>query len=437
MEYPDVDTLRALSTDELRHRQEVRLGACVATAWRTPFYIRRWGDAGIGVGDIRGLDDLHALPIIEKADIMAALDRRPPFGDLNTLVDGPIPPRVLHTTSGTTGTPQPVIWGAWSREVQNVLLARLYRWLGVGADDVVHSVYGHGLINGGHYMREAVVRYLDALFVSAGTGAETPSAKQVHLMKDFGATVLIGFGDYLRKLADVAHDEGLMPGRDLRVRALIGHLTEDRGALEAAWGGALAYDWYGVADTGIIGGEGPERDGLHVWEDAHYVEILDVDSHEAVPDGSLGDMVITCLFKHDLGPLIRFNTHDVTAVRLGANDSGLPFRRIEGFRGRSDNMVKLRGINVYPTAIAAMLEGRPGLTGEYYCRRERGADGSEMLTVVAEHDGSRPLTSADLTEALSGLLGVRVNATLVPPGSTAEMTGLLTRQKPIRLIDAR
>jgi phenylacetate-CoA ligase len=444
-EYPAGEAFLAryagMSRDELRSLQEQRFTRVVRTAWRTPFYQRLWGAAGAREGDVTTLEDLSRLPLVDKDALMADVAEHPPFGSLARRDDGLVKPQVLQTTSGTTGPAQPVLWGAWGREVQNILLARAYRWLDIGQNDVVHSVYGHGTVNGGHYVREALARYTDALVLSAGTGIETRSERQVALMAQFRVTVLAGFADYLRRLAEVARQSGLEPGRDLPVRRIIGHLPAgSRDKLEQDWPGALAYDWYGVADTGILAAEGPERDGQWVWEDANVVELLDPDTHRPAGEGEQGNLVVTSLGKSDLAPLIRFDTHDITAFVTGTTEVALPFCRIAGLLGRSDQMVKLRGINVYPTAVAGLIKGVAGGTGEYYCRLERRADGAEHLVVVVESsqagEAAGPL-AAELGGSLSTALGVKVAVELVPPGATAEITGLLTRQKPLRLVDAR
>lgn len=198
------------------------------------------------------------------------------------------------------------------------------------------------------------------------------------------------------------------------------------------------YDWYGVGDTGIIAGEGPDQSGMYVLEDAHYLEIVDPDSGEPVEAGEPGNMICTCLFKDDVFPIIRFNTHDVTEEISGESPLGLPFRRILGFRGRSDNMVKLRGINVYPTAIGGVLAAeRPEFTGEYVCEVER-VDGREEMIVRAEVRGDQGEPLRQTYEALlRARLGVEVKVALHAPGSLAELTGIEKRQKPIRLIDRR
>jgi len=428
----------ALSRDELRARQEADFRKLVARGWEIPFYRRLWGAHGIEPGDIRGLDDLPRLPCYDKSDLMASIAAHPPLGDFAGLARPGDEPAILHTTSGTTGKPQVLLFGPWGREVGNLLVARMARWQGLEPRDIVHSVYGHGMINGGHYIREAYTHFTDCLFLSAGTGIETRSATQVQLMADFGATVLVGFVDYIRKLAQVAREAGLEPGRDIPVRMIIGHLgTEDRTATEAAWGGAKAYDWYGVGDTGCIAGEGPDRDGLYVWEDAQLVEICDVETGQPVPRGEKGDMVVTCLYKTDLAPVIRFNTHDVSAFRTDRNATGLVFDRIAGFLGRSDNMVKLKGINIFPHAIGAILEKRAELTGEYVCRLARGPDGADRLTVVIEHRSGSDGDSAPLAALLRNRLGVDVVVELVPPGGTAAFTQIDLRQKPLRLLDER
>jgi phenylacetate-CoA ligase len=421
-----------MSRDELHALQNDRFRKLMARGWEIPFYQRLWGTKGIEPGDIRGLDDIGKLPVYDKSDLMASVNDHPPYGDFDGRGTDPV---VFHTTSGTTGRPQPLMFGPKGREITNLLVGRMYRWMGLRPEDVVQSVYGHGMINGGHYIREAVAHFTNSLFLSAGTGIETRSVNQVNLMADFGVSVMVGFVDYIRRLAEVAEAEGLFDR--IRLRMIIGHLgTEDRASTEAAWHGAKAYDWYGVGDTGSIAGEGPERDGLYVWEDAQYLELLDVDTAAPVALGETGDMVVTCLFKDDIAPCIRFNTHDITHELTGKNATGMVFRRIAGFKGRSDNMVKLRGINLFPHAIAALIENRADLTGEYVCRLVRNAATQrDDMTVLIESRGETD--AAQLVALLRRGLGVEVAIELCGPGETASFTQIDVRQKPIRLIDER
>jgi len=434
-----LDFAKTISRDELFAHQDKLFRRMLKRAWKIPFYQKLWGEQGIEAGDIQGLADIGKLPVFDKSDIMASIERQSPFGDfsgLNSYAPHEQPPVKFHTTSGTTGKPQVLIFGPKTREVQNLLLARLYTLQGIGRGDVVHSVYGHGPINGGHYIREAVTHWTQAMFVSAGTGVETRSVKQVQMMADFQATALVGFADYIKKLARVAKEAGLEPGVDIPVRTISGHMgREDKKSVSDMWGGAECYDWYGVGDTGAIAGEGPDQDGLYVMEDAHYLEINDIETGTAVKDGESGDMVCTCLFKDDVYPIIRFNTHDVSAVRKGKSSLGLNLRRIEGFLGRSDNMVKLRGINLFPQAMGPILEKVDGFAGEFYCQVDRDGAGRDDMTVVAEsREGD---ISGDLEKVLQTALGIKLNVRCVKPGDTAVTTQVEVRQKPIRLVDTR
>ncbi|MCJ8157377.1 phenylacetate--CoA ligase family protein [Sphingomonas sp. LaA6.9] len=437
-DYPvgDAFTARytAMSRDELQALQNERFLKLMKRGWEIPFYQRLWGAKGLEAGDIRGLEDIVKLPVYDKSDLMASIADHPPYGDFGGLGGPDRAPTIFHTTSGTTGRPQALLFGPKGREITNLLVGRMYRWQGVSPSDVVQSVYGHGMINGGHYIREAVTHFTNSIFLSAGTGIETRSINQVGLMADFSVSVLVGFIDYIRKLAEVAEAEGLLD--KINIKMICGHLgTEDRAGVEKAWGGAKAYDWYGVGDTGSIAGEGPERDGLYVWEDAQYLELLDVDTGTAVGSGETGDMVVTCLFKDDIAPCIRFNTHDITHELTGANQTGMVFKRIAGFKGRSDNMVKLRGINVFPHAIGALIENRADLTGEYVCHLSRDAAGRDDMRVTLESRGGTD--EAQLAALLRQGLGVEVSVSLVGVGETAAATQIDVRQKPIRLIDER
>lgn len=431
-----------MSRDELFAHQDKLFRRMLVRAWQTPFYQRLWGAQGIEPGDINGLADIQKLPIYDKSDIMDSIDFAPPFGDFagfESYSKEERPPVKFHTTSGTTGKPQVLIFGPKSREVQNLLLGRLYTLQGIGNGDIVHSVYGHGPINGGHYVREAVTHWTQAIFVSAGTGVETRSVKQVQMMADFGATAIVGFADYIKKLAKVAREAGLEPGIDIPVRVISGHMgREDKSSISDMWGGATCFDWYGVGDTGAIAGEGPDQDGLYVMEDAQYLEICDIETGVPVKDGQTGDMVCTCLFKDDIYPIIRFNTHDVSAVRDGKSSLGLNYRRIEGFLGRSDNMVKLRGINIFPQAIGPLMEEIDSFGGEFYCQVDRDHAGRDEMTVVAECKSPEMAKLTPKFEALlKEKLGLGMSVKLVPMGTTCETTQVDVRQKPIRLVDTR
>ena len=425
---------RGLSRDELFARQDQLFRRCLKRAWQTGFYQRLWGGRGIEPGDIHGLEDISKLPVFDKTDLLESIHANPPLGDFGgfEVSDESRGPVILHTTSGTTGTPQVLLFGAKSREVQNLLLGRIFSMQGVGTGDVVHSVYGHGLINGGHYIREAFLHWTNALFLSAGTGIETPSVRQVEVMRDFKVTVLVGFADYLKRLADVAAEQGIK--EDIQVRLISGQMgREDKAQISELWGGAECFDWYGVGDTGVVAAEAADHDGLYVMEDAHYLEILDAENTTSVATGDAGDLVCTCLFKDDVYPIIRFNTHDVSEELTGASSLGFGLRRIAGFLGRSDNMVKVKGINLFPQALGPLLDEVPEFLGEYICRVTKSGDFLLELEVSSRSDELAMRIGA----LLKAKLGIALDVRFALKGETAALTGVEHRQKPIRLIDER
>lgn len=431
-----------MSRDELRTLQNERFLSVLKFAWKVPFYQRLWGAAGITQADIRSLDDIYKVPTYSKSDLMASVEQFPPIGDFHGIdahPDGARPQIVIQTTSGTTGKPQPLLFGPKSREVQNLLLARTYLLHGMRQEDVVHSVYGFGMVNGGHYVRESIVHWVGAQVLSAGTGAETRSAQQVALMRDFNATVLVGFGDFVMRLSEVARESGIEPGRDIRLRMISGFFGPDgHESISEAWGGCKVYDTYGVGDTGIIAVEVPDQSYRFIMEDAQYVDIVDPESGAPVDVGTRGNIVCTCLFKDDIFPIIRFNTQDMTEEIAGTSPTELPFRRIFGFAGRSDNMVKLRGINVYPTAIGAILSaGSSDFAGEYICELDRVGGREEMIVIAEIRAEPSEALRQQYEQLLRTRVGVAVKVAFARPGELSPQTGVETRQKPIRLLDRR
>ncbi|WP_446831988.1 phenylacetate--CoA ligase family protein [Candidatus Foliamicus sp.] len=424
-----------MSRDELRAIQEGRFRRCLEQAWATPFYRRLWSESGLEPGDVRSLEDLPKLPIFSKADLMKSVERHPPFGDYHRQREGDpeAPPAglVMQTTSGTTGAPQPIFFGPRSRELQALMVARAWLLQGLRSSDVMHSSYAHGMVNAGHFVREAALHYTRTVLLSAGAGNETPSLTQTANMARFKATVLVGFADYLRKLADTARRSGLEPGRDICIRMISTHLgMTPREDLGEAWACDTVYDWYGVGDTGLIAAEGPDLDGMHVMEDAHFVEIVEPSSQLAASEGEPGDVVCTCLYKDDAYPIIRFNTRDLSAWLPGENALGLPFARIAGFLGRSDSMVKYKGINFYPEAAASVLRESDAYAGDYICI----LDGEEFVIEVEVQSPQQPGLGERLQALIRQRLGVRVPVRLCAPGSLAALTGSESRQKPRRLI---
>ena len=240
-------------------------------------------------------------------------------------------------------------------------------------------------------------------------------------------------------MEQVANEMGVEPGKDIPIRIISGHFgLEDRNEISNLWGGAECFDWYGVGDTGIICSEGPDHEGMYIWEDAHYVELLDIDTNKSVDEGKQGNVVNTVLFKDDLYPMIRFNTHDISAFCDGTNSIKLPFRKLKKIFGRSDNMIKLKGINIFPNGIGKVISEREETNGEFFCKAIRDYSGRDQLIVMIEINSTK---SDNLEETLKSLIkskiGIEVIVELYKPGELSELTEVEKRQKPIRLKDTR
>src|ERR1039458_9031684 len=268
------------SRDELRALQEIRFVKQIERAWQIPFYERRWKAAGIGKGDIRGLDDLAHIPPFSVHDLRDSIARDPPWGDymgIDFARDEPLP-LVLQTSGGTTGLPRPMIFSPRDREVINIITGRRLYMQGVRPFDLVQVVLGLGLTNGGVAAREGIWKYTGAVPVMTGTGAQTPTKRQIEIMKAWKTNFLVGFPAYLRHMGLVARDEMKIDPRELHLKGLIVHLgVDDRSSLEELWG-APVLDTYGTNECGSLASECMHKTGMHVFEDAFILEVNDADT---------------------------------------------------------------------------------------------------------------------------------------------------------------
>jgi len=434
------DTTYLLPPHALRALQERRFLAQVARGWQIPFYRRHWRAAGLEPGDIRGLADLGKLPPFSVHDLRDSLARDPLWPDyigIDPASDEPMP-LVMQTSGGTTGLPRPMIFSPRDREVMNIITGRRLFMQGVRPFDLVQVALSLGLANGGMLAREGIWKYTGAVPVMTGAGAQTPTRRQVELLRAWKVTHIAGFPAYLRHMGMVARDEMGIDPRSLSVRGLIVHLgTDDRSALEDLWG-ADAYDTYGSNECGSMAAECAHKTGMHVFEDAFVMEILDAGTGAEAAPGEKGVVHLTTLFKH-LAPMIRFNTNDVSAFCTDGCACGGTHRRIAAIYGRADNMVKLRGTNVFPEAIGALVARQPGATGEYVCilHREEGRDAMTVQVEAADDDVDRAALAASLSARLREALGVGLGVEIVARGATDVLTGLSATSKIRRLIDRR
>ena len=435
-------TVYRMPRDALRELQERRFVAQVARAWEIPFFRRRWREAGLVERDLRGIADLPKIPVYTVSDVRDSLERHPPFGDFMGVspADGRTMPLVIQTSGGTTGMPRPMLYAPQDREVMAILGARRLVMHGVRPGDLVQVTRALGLPNGGFHLREALWKYTGAVPVMTGTGKNTPTRRQIEIIQAWGTSVLIGFPAYLRHMAMVARDEMNIDPRSLGIRSLDSSLgPEDRASIEDLWG-APVYDFYGAHESGMIAAECVFQDGMHLQEDAFIVEILDVETGLPVPDGTAGNVCVTTLYKHS-APLIRYNIADVSSIRTGTCACGGTSLRLSAIAGRSDSMVKLRGVNVFPEAVGALVVEDRRTNGEFLCVVEReGKAGRDAMRVRVESavgpgdcDGLR----RDLETRLSEALGVGILVEVVAEGALEPDTRVTQDTKPRRLLDRR
>lgn len=435
-------TVYAASRDELVELQNRRLRQQIRRASDIPFYQRLWANHGVDPNAVRTVEDLRLLPTFSVDEIRDSLEQYPPFGDFMGVDprDGTRMPLVIQTSGGTTGLPRPMIYTPRDREVMAILGARRLALHGVRPGDLVQVTRALGLPNGGFHVREALWKYCGAIPVMTGTGNITPTRRQVEILQAWGVSALIGFPAYLRHMALVARDEMGIDPRSLGVRTMDSSLgNEPRETIESLWGAPI-FDHYGAHEAGMLAAECSYQTGPHIQEDAFVIEILDEGTGTPVPEGADGAICVTTLFKFS-APLIRYNIRDLSAIVPGTCPCLSGFRRLRGIHGRSDNMVKLRGVNVFPEAIGRLIAEDPETNGEFLCFVERtGRSGRDEMTVSVERV-AQDVNASDLQHRLERrlheVLSVRVMVKVVAAGELASLTRLKEVNKPKRLIDRR
>jgi phenylacetate-CoA ligase len=410
--------------------------------WEIPFFQRHWGQAGMQHGDIRGLDDLQKVPPYDVSHIRDSIARNPPFGDFMGISpeDGKRMPLVLQTSGGTTGLPRPMLYAPQDRETMAILGGRRFAMHGIRPGDMVLITYSLGLGNGGMAPREALWFYTGAVPVPAGSGAATPTRRKIELIQAWGIKVILGFPAYLRHMALVARDEMGIDPKTLGIRLLGTHLgMEKRELIEDLWG-APAFDMYGTHESGMLAAECEHQRGMHVMEDAFILEMADPVSGKILPDGERGTVYITTLYKWS-APQIRFNVNDISAWQEGECTCGNTSRRLQRIFGRNDNMVKLRGMNVFPEAIGAALLEDDRSNGEFFCFVDHvGEAHTDHMNIWVETVGpgvDKDALKSDFERRLKEVLGVRVEVTAVEKGQLDSFTGTSSTSKVKRLADRR
>jgi len=418
--------------DELRALQLARLQQIVGRSYQNvPLFRQRMEERNLTPADIRTLDDLARLPFTVKADLRDNY----PFG----LFASPMGEVVrLHASSGTTGKPIVVAYTQEDINTWTSVVGRAMAGCGLHRGDVIQVSYGYGLFTGGlgaHYGAEGI----GATVVPTSGGQ---ADRQIMLMKDFGVTAICCTPSYFIHLIERAAEMGI-DMKDLPVRAGVfgaePWTDEMRRHIEQA-GGIEAFDIYGLSE--IIGpGVGCEcrrHAGLHIFEEHFYPEIIDPETGEVLPEGSEGELVLTTLSKQAM-PMIRYRTRDITCLLPGSCSCGRTLRRIARIGRRSDDMLILRGVNVFPSQVETALLQVEGALPHYQIvlTRAQGLDQMEVQVEVTPHMfndrmGALQAVHARLQAALDRVLGIRVRVSLVEAHSIQRSEG-----KAKRVIDRR
>jgi phenylacetate-CoA ligase len=407
-----------LTRAELDELQLARLRDSLRRAAGVPHYARAFRDAGVSPEDVSSLADLGRFPFTTKADLRANY----PFGMFAV-------PREqvarVHASSGTTGKPTVVGYTAEDVDTWAELMARSIRAAGGRPGDLVHVAYGYGLFTGGlgaHYGAER----LGCTVVPVSGGM---TERQVQLIADFGPRIIMVTPSYFLALLDEMEAQGLDPRASSLEIGIFGAepwTDEMRHTVEAR-SGIRAVDIYGLSEVmgpGVSQEAEETQDGLHVWEDHFLPEVVDPVTLEPVADGEEGELVLTSLTKQAM-PVVRYRTRDLT--RLLPGTAYPAFRRMARVTGRTDDLMIVRGVNVFPSQVEEQVLAVEGLSPHYLCVLTR-PDHLDELTVQVEATGSpTPALGDALAVRIKNRIGVTARVEVLPPGSLERSLGKAKR----------
>ena len=423
----EVETLARPALEALQFK---RLQATVRrVARQVPFYQQQFAERGLKPAQLRSLEDVRRLPFTTGADLRTTYPKGLVALPANRLAR-------LHTSSGTTGKPKALFFSR--RDVDNAaeLIARCLVMTGVTPDDILQNMMTYGLFTGAlvmHYGAEKV----GCLVIPAGPGN---TEKQLLLMQDFRSTALHLTPSYALYLASYLEGKGLDPRRDLAIRkAFIGaepYTEETRRKIERSLS-VDVYNSYGLSEMNGpgIAFECEQQHGMHLWEDNYILEIVDPQTGAPRPDGQQGELVLTTLCREAM-PLLRYRTRDITSVIPGPCACGRTHRRLARITGRADDMLIVRGVNVYPQQIEHVLMAIPQVGRNYLILLE----GRDDMTVQAELAHGESGMSEEQRAGLEGEIAARLRSEiltrpkvkLLPPASLPVSEG-----KAKRVIDRR
>jgi len=419
---PDIE---AMPLDELKELQLRRLQKTVRRAYDTnEAYHRLFKEAGVAPGDIRSLDDLARLPFLTKDDLRHYY----PFGLLCVETDDCVE---LHASSGTTGTP---VVGPYTRgdvEVWTEVMARALWANGMRQSDVLQNAYGYGLFTGAHGFEKGAQR-IGALVVPIGSGN---TRRQITLMKDFGTTALSCTPSYSLYMAEVAREMGFDPREDFRLRlGLFGAEAwsdEMRAKIEEEWG-IVAHEHYGLTEIigpGVVTECSHKR--LHVNADHFVTEIIDPQTGEQLPPGEEGELVFTTVTKEAF-PAIRFRTGDIARYSEEPCACGRTLPVQSRIKGRSDDMMKIKGVIVFPSQIEAAIMAVEGTSGNYQLVKRKQREMTSLSIKIEPTEERHAQGHLDdlaqkIEEEVYAVLNLHIPVEVVPPNTIPRSLGKAKR----------
>lgn len=426
--HPQYETM---SREQIETLQLERLQATVKHCMNSTFYKKRFEEAGLKPEDIKTLDDLRKIPFTTKQDLRETY----PFG----MASVPLRKCVrLHSSSGTTGNPTVILHTQKDIDEWANAVARCLWMVGLRPDDVFQNSSGYGMFTGGLGFQYGAER-LGALTIPAAAGN---SLRQIKFIKDFGTTAIHAVPSYVTRLYEVMQSEGVDPRRDTKLKVLaIGaepHSEEQRKRIENMLG-VKAYNSFGMSEMcgPGVGFECKEQNGLHFWEDYYIVEIVDPVTLEPVPDGEIGELVLTTLNREAM-PLLRYRTRDLTRVLGCTCPCGRNHVRLDRMRGRSDDMMVLRGVNIFPIQIEKILMQFKELASNYLITLTTDEDNDNMTVEVEleelfTDDYQRLLSlEKEIKRRLKDEILLTPHVKLVPKGTLPVSEG-----KAVRVVDKR
>lgn len=425
------ENIETMPQEDLRHLQLDRLKKTVRLAGHSPYYKKVFEEQGISPDTIQTIDDIQKLPFTTKADMRANY----PFGLVagNMKEDGVR----IHSSSGTTGTPTVIVHSQHDLDSWANLVARCLYMVGIRKTDVFQNSSGYGMFTGGLGFQYGAER-LGALTVPAAAGN---SKRQIKFITDFHTTALHAIPSYAIRLAEVFQEEGIDPTTSSLKTLVIGaepHTEEQRKKIERMLG-VKAYNSYGMTEMNGPGVafECTEQNGMHFWEDCYLVEIIDPETGEHVPDGEIGELVLTTLDR-EMMPLIRYRTRDLTRILPGTCPCGRTHLRIDRIKGRSDDMFIIKGVNIFPMQVEKILLQFPSLGNNYLITLDTIRNQDEMIVEVELSDLCTDnyieleKIRKDITRQLKDEILVTPKVKLVKKGSLPQGEGKAIRVKDLR-----